>query len=1080
MKNNLVKIAFRSLLFYRKETFYQVIIISILGAIICGSLNTGDSVRSSLRRNLSEKLGNADAMISSGLRYFDASLADRLTEKSGIRTVSIIETEGYCQNFSSGVTVLGIKVYGIDDTFFPFQASSISRIEKGTALINEKLANSMSLRTGDEIILRYNGIDPLPANAPFAPLERTEGSKVLKVAAIVPGAEAGNFSLGTNQVVPMNIFVNIEDLQDKNNSHKMANRLLIRISSDNDATKMSGILRETITLSDIGMSVRKSTKTGEPELISDRIFIDSAILEVIRRIIPASSPVITYLANSFSVGTLSSPYSFISALPESLYGEIDENAIIINRWLADDLGAKTGDTLTLAWFDPSAGKKLEENTGRFLIQSVTENDSRYSDPSLMPDFPGISGRTTCSSWDAGVPLELDRIRKKDEDYWDRFRGTPKAFISYETGKRLWGNNFGPATALRFPADMDTSQIIERLSGKIDPAVTGFTYTDLSSKNKKAASGGVDFGMLFLSLSFFIIVSGIILLMMALSLFLNSRHDEIKTYHAIGMRNRKIATLIFYETLMITVLGALTGIFLGYIANILIISSLNSVWTGAVQTNTLSPGFSLLPSVTGFLATLMISAVLTLIKLKSFFRKLALSIREQDSPSVKGHGYTLLLLAFLLCVVSLTLSAILSNYATIFAFAGGTFLFVSMVSGVYHFFLRRKSKVIDYSKLYYTFYPAKAITPVIFLAAGIFAVIITGANRQTVSEKMGLPPGGTGGYLLWAESAIPINFDLNSNQGKEEFGFEGEEFNKLSFVQAKRLSGDDASCLNITHVTTPPILGIDPEHFIKKGAFSFASKIKMKKDFNPWSLLEENREKNIIYGIADQTVLQWGLKIKTGDTLKYVSENGQTLNIIICAGLKSSLFQGYLVIDRTSFEKHFPSIDGSSVFLVDGDRESTDLYKETIEERLSGYGISVEHATDKLASFFEVTNTYLLVFMMMGALGMILGVAGLGFILVNNFNSRKREFALMLATGFTVKRIRILLLNDHLLILVMGLLTGSLSAMCATWPSVFSGTELPWRLFIVMLILTFAIGYMALSIAVRLVNREKIITYLRRE
>jgi putative ABC transport system permease protein len=698
----------------------------------------------------------------------------------------------------------------------------------------------------------------------------------------------------------------------------------------------------------------------------------------------------------------------------------------------------------------------------------------------MPDFPGISGRTSCSSWDAGVPLELDRIRKKDEDYWDRFRGTPKAFISYETGKRLWGNNFGPATALRFPADMDTSQVIERLSGKIDTAVTGFTYTDLSSKNKKAASGGVDFGMLFLSLSFFIIVSGIILLMMALSLFLNSRHDEIKTYHALGIRNRKIATLIFYETLMITVLGALTGVFLGYIVNILIISSLNSVWTGAVQTNTLSPGFSLLPSVTGFLATLIISVVLTLIKLKSFFRKLAISIREQDPPSVKGHGYTLLLLAFLFFVVSLTLSAILGNYATIFAFAGGTFLFISMISGVYHFFLRRKSKVIDYSKLYYTFYPAKAVTPVIFLAAGIFAVIITGANRQTVSEKMSLPPGGTGGYLLWAESAIPLNFDLNSKQGKEEFGFDGEEFNRLSFVQAKRLSGDDASCLNITHVATPPILGINPEPFIKKGAFSFASKVKMKKNFNPWSLLEENREKNIIYGIADQTVLQWGLKVKTGDTLKYVSENGQTLNIVICAGLTSSLFQGYLVIDRTSFEKHFPSIDGSSVFLVDGDRESIDLYKETIEERLSGYGISVEHATDKLASFFEVTNTYLLVFMMMGALGMILGVAGLGFILVNNFNSRKREFALMLATGFTVKRIRILLLNDHLLILVMGLLTGSLSAMCATWPSVFSGTELPWRLFIAMLILTFAIGYLALSLAVRLVNKEKIITYLRRE
>ena len=75
----------------------------------------------------------------------------------------------------------------------------------------------------------------------------------------------------------------------------------------------------------------------------------------------------------------------------------------------------------------------------------------WGDSLLMPDFPGISGSESCSEWDAGVPVKLNEIRQKDEEYWNKFRGTPKAFINYDKGIELWGNNFGPATAIRFPA-----------------------------------------------------------------------------------------------------------------------------------------------------------------------------------------------------------------------------------------------------------------------------------------------------------------------------------------------------------------------------------------------------------------------------------------------------------------------------------------------------------------------------------------------------------------------------------------------------------------------------------------------------
>jgi ABC-type antimicrobial peptide transport system permease subunit len=250
--------------------------------------------------------------------------------------------------------------------------------------------------------------------------------------------------------------------------------------------------------------------------------------------------------------------------------------------------------------------------------------------------------------------------------------------------------------------------------------------------------------------------------------------------------------------------------------------------------------------------------------------------------------------------------------------------------------------------------------------------------------------------------------------------------------------------------------------------------------NPWSLLDATPGPNTIYGIADQTVLQWGLKIKTGDTLIYKAENGQPLNIIICAGLKSSIFQGYLLISEMHFAEYFPSIPGSSVFLIDGKTEFSDFYRNTLNERLSGYGFSARDAGEKLSSFFQVTNTYLNVFAVFGALGMILGAAGLGFVLMRNFNLRKREFALMSATGFTQGRIRNFILKDQILILLWGVLTGTVSGLTATLPSLKSGSEMPWSVILIMILSIMAIGLISLRLSVRSIRSSSLVSQLRKE
>ena len=168
MMNFLQKSIRRSIIFYSRDTINQVMIIMLLSAIITGSLFTGYSVRESLRRSSSEKLGNTGILISSGLRYFNGSLAEKIEAETGEKVVSILETDGYCQNFATGATALNTNIYGITDSFWSFQGIDSVSINPGTVAVNNILARHLGINMGDDIIIRFNDPDHIPDNAPFA------------------------------------------------------------------------------------------------------------------------------------------------------------------------------------------------------------------------------------------------------------------------------------------------------------------------------------------------------------------------------------------------------------------------------------------------------------------------------------------------------------------------------------------------------------------------------------------------------------------------------------------------------------------------------------------------------------------------------------------------------------------------------------------------------------------------------------------------------------------------------------------------------------------------------------------------
>src|SRR5262249_9146110 len=136
--------------------------------------------------------------------------------------------------------------------------------------------------------------------------------------------------------------------------------------------------------------------------------------------------------------------------PGPVPANLRDDEIVINDWLAGDLGARAGDDLRLTYFVVGPLRRLEERSRSFRIRAVPPLRGAARDPELMPAFPGAGGTRNCRDWEPGIPIDLGRIRDHDEAYWHAYRGTPKAFVSLRAARQMWENRFGNLTAVRYP------------------------------------------------------------------------------------------------------------------------------------------------------------------------------------------------------------------------------------------------------------------------------------------------------------------------------------------------------------------------------------------------------------------------------------------------------------------------------------------------------------------------------------------------------------------------------------------------------------------------------------------------------
>jgi putative ABC transport system permease protein len=248
-----------------------------------------------------------------------------------------------------------------------------------------------------------------------------------------------------------------------------------------------------------------------------------------------------------------------------------------------------------------------------------------------------------------------------------------------------------------------------------------------------------------------------------------------------------------------------------------------------------------------------------------------------------------------------------------------------------------------------------------------------------------------------------------------------------------MNGDDASCLNLNRAANPSILGADASEL--EGRFDFQTKTSLVDNLSPWLSLTKSLPGNVIPAFADQTVIQWGLGLKPGDTLRYQSETGEPMQLKLIGGLLPSVFQGYILIDKSQFQRHFPSHSGSSVFLIDSRSEKV---RDEMSSIYRDNGMEILPATEKLAGFNSVTNTYISIFIALGILALALGTIGLSIIVARTLLERRREMAIMLAIGFLKKNLVFQLVTEYSILLATALGIGLMAALISLLPLILTG------------------------------------------
>jgi putative ABC transport system permease protein len=591
-------------------------------------------------------------------------------------------------------------------------------------------------------------------------------------------------------------------------------------------------------LEDYGVRVeRLKSPTSCWQIAADQLVLPEEVIRAADQAFKGKlQPVITYLANTMAVGERKIPYSTITgvhSVPQlgpllddaGRPIELADSEIVLNRWAADDLQAKVGDDVAVTFYEPeSTHGRLRERQPppRFKLKAIVplkDTEGRRSaaaDPRLTPEMPGVTDQKSISDWD--LPFELvEKIRPEDEKYWDEYRTTPKAFVSFDVAKRLWASRWGAISLLRLPEDeslRDSNPRFgeTRLRDAIDPAAMGLTVLPVKQFGLQASAGTTPFGGLFLGFSFFLIAAAVMLVALLFQLGIQQRTSELGTLTAVGVGRRRISRLLSREGVIVAAVGATIGVVGGVLYAWLVIFGLTTWWVAAISTPFLRLHVGWLSLVIGWFVGVVVSwlairwSIRKLVRLpaarllsgstENLAANVLAGVRRRWLPQWPLVRLVLVVLAVLTCAAGFFMHG--EAQAGVF-FTSGAVVLALLLGEIRHQLRARRARVqnvfslMRLSAINTARNPGRSTLTIGLVAAASFLIVAVSAFRLDTGEA------GTGGFIYVGTSDQPIHYDLNTADGRRELGFSdaaSRQLNDWRVYSLRVAAGEDASCLNL--------------------------------------------------------------------------------------------------------------------------------------------------------------------------------------------------------------------------------------------------------------------------------------------
>lgn len=1022
----------RSIVYYRRSHLTAALGAALATAAITGSLLTGYSVRESLRTLVTHRLGATDYTLT-GRGFFRAGIAGIF--RPDWSSCALISLDGSMRKAE-------VTVYGVDDSFYRFHGRMGRAPGAGEVLLSRALAREMAAKAGDRVEVRVERPSLIPRESVQGDKDQTAQVLRLKVAPGVIAPVLDDFSIRARQGEVRALFVPLAWLQAELKLPGRAN--LVLLAGTQGGQKLAARLRARFQLEDTGLQLRRRSGSEELVLEHESTILDDRTaeraLETARDLGVLARPAVVAMVRTITDGAHSLSYSVVAALDDASLAEVHDDQplprtkkppILLNNWAAMDLAAKRGDVVTLEMPHGTGTVRAE-----FEVAGVVPIAGIAADRDFVPALPGISDQAEIRKWVAPFPVDGRLVRPRDQMYWELYRTTPKAWIPLDVGRKYWRTRFGSYTSVRFM--QDDPGLADRLRADIDPLAGPFVFSAVRRQSVSAAAGSTDFGEYFIYFNSFVVFAALLLTVLILRLGVEKRETEMGLLLAAGSRPKVLLGIFVVEGVVVGVVGTVLGLLLAPAYAEFMVVGLRSWWNRAAGTHLLSLSVHWRMLAEGAVAGALAAAAAVWMALQNWegLAPRTFHIGEQPDEGVprwlRLAGW--LTLAGAVALAGFSMARMLAPRAGYFA-AGVCLL----GAGVFwsDWLLRTthpalvgipgKRAVPRLALRNLAWRRRRSVLGLVLIAPCAFLLVSMETIRQKERRE------GTGGFSLYAESTSPVFWDGETKEGLSRLKVSGLE--TLRWARFRLRPGDEVSCLNLFQPRDPRILGV-PASFLRSNGFRFTESTgeSAETQANPWLLLESQMNGGIIPAIVDQNSLAYVLHKKVGDDLEVAREGAPPLRLRLVGALRDSVFQGELLISEQNFVRLYPHVAGWRVFLVNGPAET----EGRLETALRGYGFHVREARARLAQYHEVENTYLSAFQMLGALGLLLGTAGLGVVMVRNVWERRREFAMLRAAGFAPRQLSRLVQWEMGLVLGGGLALGLICGLVAAVPALAAG------------------------------------------